>query len=225
MFWFLLFFALPISCMQPKRSLFINYCRDLIKGNMLVEEIPSNQFLWADVDGKTLMHYATFYDGNGSLIETLYKACPELLEKKDHAQYTPLHTAAFHGNPRAVEALLAQGASHSPLNHVGKTPAHLVITLNNFPAIKIIIRQLINAGASVNAQDVYGNTPLHYCALQGDEKLYQYILGLTQWDITIKNRDNYTAEYLFITAQIPRAAHAYIELMKKLRYRIISAST
>lgn len=217
MSWFLLFFALPISCMQPKRSHFINYCRDLIRGNMLIEEIPSNQFLWADADGKTLMHYATFYDWNGSLIEALYKACPELLEKKDYAQYTPLHTAAFHGNSKAVEALLAQGAHHSALNQVGKTPAHLVMALNNFPAIKIIIRQLINAGASVNAQDCYGNTPLHYFALQGDEELYQHMLGFTQWDTSIKNRDNYTAEYLFLTAQSPRIAQAYIQLIKRLR--------
>lgn len=219
LFWYIALWAIPLSGMVAKRSHFINLCKRLSIDHVFVKEILPEQLLCVDCDGKTILHYATFYDKNGSLIHTVCNACPQLLEQTDNAKYTPLHTAAFHGNHIAVEALLEKKANPSARNSAGKTPAHLVMALNNFATIRLIISALVHAGALINAQDLYGNTPLHILACHANEELYTYVRTQLAFDTLIRNADNYTAEHLFFTAQTPRLAQGYLER----RLKIISA--
>ncbi len=161
--------------MVAKRSYFMDTGSKLLKGQMLVEEITPGKFYWVDSDGKTLMHYAATWDKSGTLIESLYHACPDLLEKKDKANYTPLHFAALHGNTIALAALIRCKANVMAKTFSGKTAAHLVMLVTDFSTIKKILMSLSDAGCPLNAQDAYGNTPLDVLDKQGNTQLYTYV--------------------------------------------------
>lgn len=207
--WYLVLVWVPVSGMA-KRSYFMNVCKKLVAGKMLVEEIPLDQFQWIDCEGKTILHYATYYDNNGSIILALCDACPSLIEKTDKAFYTPLHSAAFHGNLYAVEALLEKKANPYKKTQSGKSPIHLVMFLNYFPAIKSIVNRLFHAGTPLDERDAYNNTPLHTLAYQGNEELYNYVRKDIPFEPTLKNSANYTPEEILITAQVPELAAQYI---------------
>lgn len=216
LFWYMAIWTIPLSGMVAKRSYFINLCKRLLVDQTIVKEITHEQLLWIDCDGKTILHYATFYDKDSYLIQTLCNECPQLLEQIDNAEYTPLHTAAFHGNYIAVETLLERKANPSAKNSTGKTPAHMAMTLNYFANIKLIISALLQKGALINSQDLYGNTPLHLLACHADEELYMHVKSHLLVDASIRNVNNYTAEHLFFTAQTPRLARNYLNRLLKI---------
>lgn len=171
--------------MVAKRAYFINLSKKLLTGQLLVEEIPQENLSWVDVDGKTIMHYAATYDKSGSLIESLYHACPSLLEKTDKAHYTPLHFAALYGNAMTVQKLINCRANVMAKTHSGKTAAHLVMFHSDFPSIKKILLDLSAAGCPMNAQDSLGNTPLKCLSYQGNKQLYNYVINHLKLDSAI----------------------------------------
>ncbi|STQ86599.1 ankyrin repeat domain-containing protein [Helicobacter muridarum] len=86
---------------------------------------------------------------------------------------TPLYQAIATNQIEIAYILVVMGADvNAKVN--GETPLHKAAQVGN----PLMIELLINAGAQVNAQDEkYGNTPLHYAAINGD---YQSINILTQ---------------------------------------------
>lgn len=78
---------------------------------------------------QTALHYAVQGPGE-TVVKTLLKAAPELVNQPDVYGQMPLHLAVKRGSREAAAALLAMGAQSSPLSHAGETPLSLAETRN-----------------------------------------------------------------------------------------------
>jgi ankyrin repeat protein len=89
--------------------------------------------------------------------------------------WLPLHLAAAFAEPSAVELLLEHGAhihqvSHNPMRNQA---LHACVALSNSIAN---LRLLLEAGASVNATQAGGYTPLHQSAASGKAAVVELLL-------------------------------------------------
>ena len=69
-----------------------------------------------------------------------------------------------------MQLLLHYGANPALKNHLGQTPLHLASKADSLQGAYLLTLY----GAPVEAQDVYGYTALHLCALQDSRRLSQY---------------------------------------------------
>ena len=72
-------------------------------------------------------------------------------ETAGRGEVTPLAAAAFKGNDRVVEVLLAHGVDPNAIDKTGKAPILYAAALGFTP----VVRRLLDAGVDVNAR--YGN--------------------------------------------------------------------
>ena len=79
---------------------------------------------------------------------------------------TALHIAVGTGDPQAVNALLACGASVNIRNARGRTPVHAAVRRYPFSSI---VAMLLRDHGCATAKDLGGYTPLHLILLQRDE--------------------------------------------------------
>jgi len=89
--------------------------------------------------------------------------------------WPPLHLSAAFATPQAVELLLEHGAhihqvSHNPMRNQA---LHACIALGNSLES---LRLLLEAGASVNATQAGGYTPLHQAAANGNAAVIELLL-------------------------------------------------
>ncbi len=124
---------------------------------------------------------------------------------KDQDNKTPLHWAAEKGHKEVVEALLDKGANVDAEDENGATPLDLATTQdirtllqNTDELLKAAgrgdidtVNDLINQGASVNATDQDGKTPLHCAAKNSHEEVVEALLGKDGIDVNLadKNKD------------------------------------
>src|SRR3954447_26447896 len=89
--------------------------------------------------------------------------------------YTALHLAAFFGKPEAARILLEAGASVSAVtrNDLANQPLHAAAAGRPIE----VSRELVAAGADVNATQHGGYTPLHEAAQHGDVELVELLLS------------------------------------------------
>ena len=73
---------------------------------------------------------------------------------------TALHTAAEHGPPTVVAALLAAGANAGATDARGWTALHYAVTSTDAAGDTDVMRVLIDGGAPVDAASYTGSTPL-----------------------------------------------------------------
>ena len=95
--------------------------------------------------------------------------------------WTPLHHAAQVGCPEVARILLEYGADVGLQNNVGMVPLHLVSDRNHGNMIEderlILARLLLGKRCvDVNAQDMFGDTPLHYASENRRPKIAQLLL-------------------------------------------------
>lgn len=208
----LLFTILPSSGQEHFLKLKQVYSRTVLE-KTLQNENEVDQL--RDQNGKTILHYAASKDKEGNILSFLATTYPLLLEQPDYDGHTPLHFAAFHGNYRGTEVLLSLGANPNASNKYGKTPGHKAVQLGNFDTdclqhIKVILSALHNHHADFNMQDIYGNTLLHDVALRANSILFDTLRQIPAIDSTIKNKKNYTAEQLLVTAQNALLTEQYL---------------
>ena len=103
--------------------------------------------------------------GDVATIRTLVEADKTLLDARDSDGSTPLHYAAWKGQPEVVTLLLELGADIQAVNqnsHWGTTPLHAAAHGNQSKAARILIEK----GADIHALNHRGSTPL------GETKLH-----------------------------------------------------
>ncbi len=92
----------------------------------------------------------------------------------------PLHQAAVHGSVRAV---IDEGFDVNEPDADGLTPLHMACINKNYDGAK----ELLEAGAHVDPQDKWGNTPLNRAVFERDSANLVRLLVDHGADPTIEN--------------------------------------
>jgi ankyrin repeat protein len=82
-----------------------------------------------------------------------------------HKNQTPLHLAAFHGNPTVLRVLLESGADVATTDALGCTALHLAASGEYDENIRLrlqVVKLLLQYGANVRTKDLNGSLPLDY---------------------------------------------------------------
>ena len=106
---------------------------------------------------------------------------------------TALHVAAFKGNLRAVDLLLAHKADVASRAHQRRmTPLHVAATMGHDE----VCERLLEAGASATARDVMKLTPGAWANRRGHHELARQLLGLSRESVRVitKSRNQVAPE-------------------------------
>ncbi|HUE77561.1 MAG TPA: ankyrin repeat domain-containing protein [Longimicrobiales bacterium] len=103
-------------------------------------------------------------------------ATDEILSRPGPLGWTPLHLAAFFGQPEATAWLLEKGADTKARsrNAEANTPLHAALAGAND---SVVIGLLLEAGADPNAGAAQGVTPLHLAASRGNGEVVDLLLA------------------------------------------------
>lgn len=141
--------------------------------------------------------------------DSLHKA----LKKKEDDQIQKLlddgaHVNEFYGgfypihfaDERWIDALVVRGASISSIDkRFGATPLHIACVKN----MQSLAKKLIKLGASIDARDHHGYSPLHYAAIKDSKDvtdvLLAHIKGLSNSSYHIDARNHYNVTPLMIS--------------------------
>jgi len=127
-------------------------------------------------DGVALDIFEAAATGDDSQLLSLLAVNPQLVHTFSGDGWSPLHLAAAFGTPAAVATLLAAGA---PVDAVSQNPQqnqplHAALALGkNAETAKL----LLDHGASVNAVQAGGFTPLFSAAVAGRKDLAELLLA------------------------------------------------
>lgn len=84
---------------------------------------------------------------------------------RDDRGYTPLHVAAFCGQPMMIDVLACKGGAVNATDYHGSTPLHLSCQ-KGYQNVTLL---LLDYKASTEVQDNNGNTALHLACMHGHE--------------------------------------------------------
>lgn len=145
-----------------------------------------------DGEGLTGLHYAAELN-RVTVIEYLAKLLGNKLILNCHDRYgwTPLHSAAFHGNLESVELLIKLGADVHAVEKYGKTALHLAVSQSR----NAICDLLVKKGANVMSADCHGMTCLHEATYKGYEKTFQLLCSQKGANLQAKDTFGNTPDY------------------------------
>ncbi|KAL3446074.1 ankyrin repeat-containing domain protein [Aspergillus insuetus] len=152
----------------PYRLTLLNYLLDVAPGHY-----PDDDGAWIEA-----LQYAIFeyrYRAAAVLLEAAKKKMPSPAQKIDT---DTIYTVVYRGDCDGVRLLLAFG--WDPNASIGvTTPLHLAAEAGRATAGQHakVVELLLKAGASPNAANSFGNTPLHECARQDSLRILDSLLG------------------------------------------------
>lgn len=94
------------------------------------------------------------------------------INTRDALGRTPLHMAAFFGNTKTTEFLIANGADLNARDLVGMTPLHIAVISGGRQEVEVLLEKK----AEINARSDVGQTALHLAAATGQPKLSRFLL-------------------------------------------------
>jgi ankyrin repeat protein len=139
----------------------------LYRGHGRVVELLLDAGLGLDV-------FAAAALGRDDALQQALAADPAAISARAYDGWTPLHLAAFFGQPAAAERLVAAGADVNAVsgNSLRNTPLHAAIAGSHAD----LAGWLIARGADVHAADAGGHTPLHIAAEGGQAAVVKALL-------------------------------------------------
>jgi ankyrin repeat protein len=127
-----------------------------------------------DNNGYNILHLA-IYNRNFEITEYILKNTNIKINDKINTGENALHIAINTQEDKITELLLDYDININEQDYsYDFTPLHYAINLGN----KKIIKKLIKKGANINIQDIYGNTLLHYCIVEKNIEILDYIINL-----------------------------------------------
>lgn len=194
------------------------------------EDFSQNLAIWNDQDP---IVSATIAD-NAAMVDTLaeFMEASALDATMPPIGWAAVHYAAQRGANKALAALLSHGADATvTCIHRRNTPLHWAAAIGDPDGIKL----LLLGGASVEATNVDGSTPLHLAAMSQSAIAYNILLSAGADDST-KTRFGVTADLLAkrrgIIEFVPGEADGpiaidqqYLDVASKRRSRATSASS
>ena len=135
-------------------------------------------------------------------LEVILEHAEELgidINAREHNGLTPLGFAVHHGTPEILNLFLKNTVTKGlDLNTVngfhGLTPLQYVCSTGQYSKLFIML-QYVQYGLNVNAQDGYGNTPLHMAVVNNWIDVVEILLNHAQWiglNISAMNSDYQT---------------------------------
>lgn len=132
------------------------------------------------------MHVAALWS-HVPVMEVLWEAAPDLLNKCSNDGRTPLHFAA--DEIRSTKWLLAHSVNVDAKSDEGKT----TLMISTRSGQDKIVELLLSHNASVTLRDNWQQTILHYAAKDGRTRIAQNILEKDRSIISDQDNDGYTA--------------------------------
>ena len=123
----------------------------------------------SDGEGWTVLHWVA-QEGHLSLVSCILDRAPILLNVHDKRGLTPLHVAAWAGNKKMVQRLLAEGANVNAETNWGETPLHHAVYFGHTEVCEL----LLAAGAQSQHEDKMKRSPKSIAVAKEDKD----ILGL-----------------------------------------------
>jgi ankyrin repeat protein len=113
--------------------------------------------------------------GDPPALAALLAKNPTAVSQPDKTGWTPLHYAAFAGNARNAELLLARGAEVDRVaaNRFQNTPLLVALLTGDYATVEVLLAHR----ASVKARYERGTAPLHLAALGGNVELVKLLLA------------------------------------------------
>lgn len=158
-----------------------NVVRELLLKAMASNDSVERQTI-VDVvlDGKQRPLHIAAAEGNLEVVEMLLMVGASL-EVKDKNKWSALHYAAEGHHFEVMQLLLERECSVLSETTDGLGAVHLVamrpIALDQADFAVLVLDQLLELGQDVNAQNRFGETPLHLAAKSGCLVLAQYLLS------------------------------------------------
>jgi ankyrin repeat protein len=122
----------------------------------------------------TLDAFESAASGDVARVEAALAEDPSFVAHVHRTGWTPLHFAAFGGQPRVAELLLAHGAAVDAIakNHFGNTPLQVGLLTRQGEVARVLLAH----GANVGFAQTEGVTALHEAAFSGDVDTVRMLL-------------------------------------------------
>ena len=171
-------------------------------------ELLSGNINVADVNGMTLLHYATMNGRRDQVEQLIAKGAPIMVA--DNQGYTPLHVAAMKGHSDIAELLLKSNADVMVESTAGAMPLHWAIIEGHEAVASLLLKaakqKTLTSGRNApiptvddfKVRDEAGYSPLHLAALKGHVSIAELLINEGS---TIDTVDNFGATPLHVAAR------------------------
>jgi ankyrin repeat protein len=155
------------------------------------------------VKGQTPLHVAAKRPGKIMVELLLRRGASPMAE--DHHQEIPLMAAVRALNVEGADQLLTDTSDVSMTNVKKQTALHLACQVASLP----IVQGLIQAGVMLDAQDIHGNTALHYATVNNSLEIVQCLLT-RRADPTIRNAQS-KSPFFYASPGAAKVFHQYFD--------------
>lgn len=193
-----------------------------IKAEILskVEELPIQQKLIAILDKKT-HPFTLSVESKNSASNKESSDPPKPFELvKDQDQNTPVHSACFFGNIRALREMNLDAESLKSRNACGDTPLHLVAKTGRLGLFTVIFKSRMTDNVSFLAANHRGNTPFEEAIIHGQNDLamefYECCTSTPLKNMMLRRNDHYGNTPLHLCALHGNAEMAEFILEKEV---------
>ncbi len=125
-----------------------------------------------------------FRKGDVPAVKAMIEKSPQLVDARDGDGSTPLHYAAFSGDPDLVRFLIDKGAKVESKDAESKTPLHIAVMNDRREAAAALLER----GAAIEARDDYQRTALVLCARERGQASLGRILIEAGADVNAKDK-------------------------------------